>query len=70
MATVVQFGGKAKSRGAQLDPALKEFLDTIVIPALVKEYLSEHARENRLALVRNDVTQSVPTHSASAEGVL
>lgn len=55
--------------GARLDPALKEFLDAVVIPALVKEYLSEHARENRLALVPQGVTQSVATHSASAEGV-
>ena len=54
---------------ARLDPALKEVLDAVVIPALVKEYLSEHARENRLALVPQGVTQSVATHSASAEGV-
>lgn len=69
MATAVQFGGKTKRLGAQLDPALKEFLDTVVIPALVKAYLSEHEDENRLALVSRCVTQSVATDSASAEGV-
>jgi len=69
MTKVLQFGGKTKRPGAQLDPALKEFLDAVVIPALVKEYLSEHERENRLALVPRGVTQSVAIHSASAEGV-
>jgi hypothetical protein len=50
MAGVLQFGKRARSRGARLDPALREFLDTIVIPALVKEYVREYERENRLAL--------------------
>jgi hypothetical protein len=70
MATAIQFGSKTKSRGAQLDPALKEFLDVVVIPALVKEYLLEHERENRLALVPDGVTHSAANDSASAEGVL
>jgi hypothetical protein len=69
MATETQFGDKAKRSGAQLDPALKEFLDAVVIPALVKEYLSEHERENRLALIPERVPQSIAKHSASAEGV-
>lgn len=69
MAAVIQFGVKAGPRGSQLDSALKEFLDAVVIPALVKEYLSEHDRENRLALLPESMTQSVPTRSASAEGV-
>ena len=70
MANPVQFGGATKRAGKQLDPALKEFIDTVVVPALVKEYLSEHQRENHLALIPEGVTQSVATHSASAEGVL
>jgi hypothetical protein len=69
MATAIQFGGKTKRPGAQLDPALKEFLDAVVIPALVKAYLSEHEDENRLALVSQGVTQSVAKHLASAEGI-
>jgi hypothetical protein len=51
-----------------LNSALKEFLDAVVIPALVKEYLLEHERENHLALVPEVVTQSVSEDSA--EGVL
>lgn len=33
----------------KLDPALKSWLDNVVIPALVKEYLAEIERQNRLA---------------------
>ena len=69
MATAAQFGGKAKRSGARLDPTLKEFLDAVVIPALVQEYLLEHERENRLALVPEGVTHSAARDSASAEGV-
>jgi hypothetical protein len=70
MAAPVQFGSKARLQGAQVDLALKEFLDAVVIPALVKEYLLEHERENRLALVPDSVTHFVAKESASAEGVL
>jgi hypothetical protein len=69
MTTVVQFGSKARRSGAQIDPALKEFLDAVMIPALVKEYISEQERENRLALVPEGMTQFAAKHSASAEGV-
>jgi len=65
MAAVVQFGN-AREAGEQLDPAVKEFLDEVVIPALVKKFLSEP--ENRLAVVREDVPQC-ERNSASVEGV-
>lgn len=69
MATVAQFGGKEKRLHAQLDPALKEFLDFVVIPALVKAYLVENGGENRLALIPNGVTHSDARDSALGEGV-
>jgi hypothetical protein len=52
-----------------LDPVLKEFLDVVVIPALVKAYLLENGGENRLAIRPNDVTHSDSRDSTSAEGV-
>ena len=58
MPAALQFGAEATSRGSQLHPALKEFLDVVVIPALVKAYLLENCDENRLALVPNDVQHS------------
>jgi len=69
MAPAIQFGSNSKARRSELDPALKEFLDLVVIPALVKEYLQEHERENRLALVPESVTHFASNDSASAEGV-
>jgi hypothetical protein len=69
MAAVVQSGSKARSQKGQLDPAFREFLDTVVIPALVKDYLLQCERENRLALVPEVVTEFGAEDSASAEGV-
>ena len=69
MATVAQFGVRKKRVVAQLDPALKEFLDAVVIPALVKAYLLENGGENRLALMPNGVAHSDARDSALGEGV-
>lgn len=38
-------------RTRKLDPALKSWLDNVIIPALVREYLSEIEKQNRLATV-------------------
>lgn len=34
--------------GKRLDPDLKSWLDNVIIPALVREYLAEIKRQNRL----------------------
>ena len=36
--------------GRRLDPALKSWLDNVIIPALVREYLAEIKMRNRLAM--------------------
>jgi hypothetical protein len=69
MTTVFQSGSKATPKGSQLDPVLKEFLDVVVIPALVKAYLLENGSEDRLAIMPNDVRHSDSKDSTSAEGV-
>lgn len=33
----------------RLDPALKSWLDNVIIPALVRDYLAEIEKQNRLA---------------------
>jgi hypothetical protein len=33
----------------RLDPALKSWLDNVIIPALVRDYLAELDKQNRLA---------------------
>jgi len=35
--------------GKRLDPDLKSWLDNVIIPALVREYLAEIKAQNRLA---------------------
>jgi hypothetical protein len=70
MATTCQFARKATSRDSLLDPALKEFLDAVVIPALVKAYIREDGVQNSLATVPNDVTHFVSKTSIFAKEVL
>src|ERR1700735_1286730 len=43
--------GPARSSGLgrKLDPALKSWMDNVIIPALVREYLAEIEKRNRLA---------------------
>ena len=36
-------------RPVKLDPVLKSWLDNVLIPALVREYLTEIGKQNRLA---------------------
>jgi hypothetical protein len=66
MATVAQF---AKPARANLDVALREFLDVVVIPALVKAYIAECRGENRLAMMPDNVTHSHSEVSLSNEEV-
>ena len=35
--------------GKRLDPDLKSWLDNVIIPALVREYIAEIKQQNRLA---------------------
>ena len=44
-------GSSARSArlGKRLDPDLKSWLDNVIIPALVREYLAEIKQQNRLA---------------------
>jgi hypothetical protein len=62
-----QTSRRTARKGSPLSQELKEFLDMVVSPALVKEYVSEQQRENRLALTPEGVTQSVAMRSVSAE---
>ena len=41
---------RSSSAGKRLDPALKSWLDNVIIPALVREYLVEIKKRNRLAM--------------------
>ncbi|MGB9145143.1 MAG: hypothetical protein WCC14_04930 [Acidobacteriaceae bacterium] len=49
--TLVRQSGSTRSSGLgkRLDPALKSWMDNVIIPALVREYLAEIEKRNRLA---------------------
>ena len=70
MAATCQFARKATSRDSRLDRAVKEFLDAVVIPALVKAYIREDGVQNSLATVPNDVTHFVSKELIFAKEVL
>jgi hypothetical protein len=40
---------RSSNLGKRLDPALKSWMDNVIIPALVREYLAEIEERNRLA---------------------
>lgn len=40
---------RSSGLGKRLDPALKSWMDNVIIPALVLEYLAEIEKRNRLA---------------------
>jgi hypothetical protein len=40
MAQVLKFGRKAQSGGEEIPAALREFIDAVIVPALVREYLA------------------------------
>lgn len=43
--------------GAGIDPNVKAFVDRVIVPALVDEYLAELRRENKIAANLPTVTQ-------------
>ncbi len=51
--------------GAKLDPALREWADRVIIPALAREYLAEQDAK-RIAEVAPPVAQSEPKSRLSA----
>jgi hypothetical protein len=44
--------------GRRLDPALKSWMDNVIIPALAREYLAEIEKRNRLATTGNSEVTS------------
>ena len=49
MADVLKFEQRAKPQGKEIPLALREFIDAVIVPALVREYLAEKKSTNILA---------------------
>jgi hypothetical protein len=58
MADVLKFDKKVRPQGEEIPAALREFIDTVIVPALVKEYLAETESPNLLVLADNGVAHS------------
>jgi hypothetical protein len=56
--------------GRKLDPALRAFIDRAIVPALLKEHLSNKPGVNSVAVREASVSQCRTTVTLSAEGVL
>jgi hypothetical protein len=63
MAAAIQFG-KRKLERAGIDPALKAFIDNCIVPALVREYLSEIEPQNCLDSEKDSVAECCPARGA------
>ena len=51
-----------------LPPAVKDWLDNVVVPALVRQYLLQLEPEKSLATSAGATVQSALAHAAVAEG--
>lgn len=58
MADVLKFEKQVSPRGEEIPAALREFIDAVIVPALVKEYLAETESPNLLVLPDNAVAHS------------
>jgi hypothetical protein len=58
MADVLKFENKARPRGEEIPAALRDFIDTVIVPALVKDYLAEENDLNILAPINGCVADS------------
>ena len=68
---MVKKAGKSKKAGGELNPVVKSWLDNVIIPALVKEYIEEMQKKNRRAATSDSVTSplgdSVPQDPKRSE---
>jgi hypothetical protein len=55
--------------GAKLDPKLREWIDRVIVPALVREYIAEHKSSDCVADPANVVRQFQANDRLSAEGI-
>lgn len=67
MADVLQFERRTKRRGEEIPAALRRFIDAVVVPALVREYLAEKKSTNILASGNCVVAESAASASKICE---
>lgn len=68
LAHVIKFKPRKQREESPLTPELKEFIDRVIVPILVKEYLAETAGANQLAERGADMSKSVSSTAAPTRG--
>jgi hypothetical protein len=58
MADVLKFGRKGQQDGEEIPAALREFIDAVIVPALVRDYLGGMNVSKRLAPPSSVVSDS------------
>jgi len=67
MADVLKFERKGRPGGDEIPAALREFIDAVIVPALVREYLGEMNVSKNLAPPSGVVSDSSSDVLASSE---
>jgi len=58
LVNVVKFESREQEAESPLTPELKQFIDRVIVPILVKRFLAEHTAEDKLAAAPIDVAES------------
>ena len=57
---------KIEKLGAKIEPALRDWIDHVIVPGLVRQYL---ARDQQKTIgLKSEVVSHSPAHETSAEG--
>jgi len=67
MADVLKFEKKKSPRGREIPAALREFVETVIVPALVREWNAERNNPNVLASSNCSVASSTANDLRSCE---
>ena len=65
MATALKF---VQESGTGIDPEVKSWIDNVIVPALVREFLEDRAKEDsvlRLKIVAKSETDKAVSHGGS-----
>ena len=61
---------KIERLGAKLDPSLRSFIDSVIVPILVRDYIAQHGSGIHIAAPAGAVPQSQADTKPSAERIL
>jgi hypothetical protein len=69
MADVLKFEKQTKPRGEEIPAALREFVEKVIVPALVREWNTERKNPNILASGNCSVATSTANDPRSCEAL-